>query len=135
MTRHSLTLFFLLLVSHPAAFATPLDDRLIDYLVAIEGVRMIKSDADCSYAARRVRHPEPPYSELLDRLPSQSRRELETFMRSPEWTEKLRALNLHSKQVAKALAEANDTKTACGMWVGFAVTALNSARRNFDKPK
>jgi hypothetical protein len=107
----------------------------MDYLVAIEGIRMIKLDADCSYAARRVRHPEPPYRELLERLPNQSRRELETFMRTPDWTEKLRALNQSSKQAAKALAEANDTKTACGMWVGFAITALNSARRNFDQAK
>jgi hypothetical protein len=85
-----------------ASNSNDVEQALVDYVVAIEGLRKVALQPHCSYLSiKKDLLPPAPYSALTARLSPQSRREFEAFVQSEQWTEGLKRIDLSYAQLDK----------------------------------
>lgn len=121
----------LAVVSQSSIAAQDLEQALVDYIVAIEGVRKLQADSKCGYVIKKTDLPSAPYRDLTTRLTPESRRSFESFLTSTQWTKQLNRIGLSEAELATIFAPQLDLNTKCGLWAGYAVATLNNTKRAF----
>lgn len=122
---------FLAVIGQSTYAAQDFEQALVDYVVAIEGVKKLQADRTCGYVIKKAGFPSPPYRELTTRLSHESRRSFESFLTSPQWTKQINRIGLSEAELATSFAPQLDSNTKCGLWAGFAVATLNNAKQAF----
>jgi hypothetical protein len=109
-----------------------IEQALLDYVIAIEGMRKLALQPICNYVSVKTDLPRAPYAALTVRLPPRSRKDFEAFIQSSQWNKNLERIGLSHAEFERNFGRDLDAKTKCGLWAGYSWATLRAAKVRFE---